>query len=195
MILALSLLFVLPLLLIGVVLLADDLREEIISIYSGEKLKRRKKAELHQLELEFPSVVELFAILVSAGQSPSAALLRISEVSSGEFARLLHECVHEMRHGAPLSVALELINDVVKSPSIRRFNDSILIAMERGTPLTDVLMRQVEEVRQAQRSQMLERAGKAEIALMIPVVFLILPVSVLFALWPSYFALGQNMGF
>lgn len=195
MILALSLLFVLPLFLIGVVLLADDLREEIISIYSGEKLKRRKKAELHQLELEFPSVVELFAILVSAGQSPSAALLRISEVSSGEFARLLHECVHEMRHGAPLSVALELINDVVKSPSIRRFNDSILIAMERGTPLTDVLMRQVEEVRQAQRSQMLERAGKAEIALMIPVVFLILPVSVLFALWPSYFALGQNMGF
>jgi tight adherence protein C len=67
--------------------------------------------------------------------------------------------------------------------------------MERGTALSDVLGRQVEEVRQAQRSHFLERAGKAEIALMIPVVFLILPVSVLFALWPSYFALGQNMGF
>jgi tight adherence protein C len=87
------------------------------------------------------------------------------------------------------------MNEVVKSPIVRRFNDSIIIAMERGTPLTDVLHRQVEEVRHAQRAAMLEKAGKAEIALMIPVVFLILPVSVLFALWPSYFALGQNMGF
>jgi tight adherence protein C len=191
----LALLFLLPLILFGGMIIFDDLREDFISIYSGEIYKRRKKRELHQLELEFPSVVELFAILVSAGQSPSAALLRISEVSTGEFARLLHESVHEMRHGAPLSAALETINTLVKSPQVRRFNDSILIAMERGTPLSDVLARQVEEVRQAQRSHLLERAGKAEIALMIPVVFLILPVSVLFALWPSYFALGQNMGF
>jgi tight adherence protein C len=28
-------------------------------------------------------------------------------------------------------------------------------------------------------------AGKAEVAMMIPVVFLILPISILFALWPS----------
>jgi tight adherence protein C len=28
-------------------------------------------------------------------------------------------------------------------------------------------------------------AGKAEISMMIPVIFLILPVSMLFALWPS----------
>jgi tight adherence protein C len=193
--LLLALLFVAPLLLIGAAILVDSFRDEVVSIYSGEVLKRKKKNELRQLELEFPSVVELFAILVSAGQSPSAALLRISEVSSGTFAALLRTCIHEMRHGAPLSSALEMINEAVKSPSIRRFNDSILIAMERGTQLNDVLHRQVEEVRLAQRTAMLERAGKAEIALMIPVVFLILPVSVLFALWPSYFALGTSMGF
>lgn len=191
----LALLFVAPLLFIGGAILFDSFRDDVVSIYSGEILKRKKKAELRQLELEFPSVVELFAILVSAGQSPSAALLRISEVSSGAFAALLRTCVHEMRHGAPLSSALDMINEVVKSPTIRRFNDSILIAMERGTALSDVVQRQVEEVRQAQRTLMLERAGKAEIALMIPVVFLILPVSVLFALWPSYFALGTSMGF
>lgn len=193
--LILALLFVSPLFFIGGAIIVDSVRDEVVSIYSGEVLKRKKKLELRQLELEFPSIVELFAILVSAGQSPSAALLRISEVSTGAFASLLRTSVHEMRHGAPLSSALEMINEVVKSSSIRRFNDSILIAMERGTPLNDVLHRQVEEVRQAQRTAMLERAGKAEIALMIPVVFLILPVSVLFALWPSYFALGNSMGF
>jgi tight adherence protein C len=42
--------------------------------------------------------------------------------------------------------------------------------------------------------QIAERASRAEIQLMIPVVFLILPISILFALWPSYFALGKNFG-
>jgi len=193
--LVLSFLIVAPLFYIGTVIIVEGLRSDVVSLYSGEVLKRKKRAELHWLELEFPSIVELFSILVSAGLSPSAALLRISEVSSGVFASLLRDSVHEMRHGAPLSSALDMINEVVNSSSVRRFSDSIVIAMERGTPLNDVLYRQVEEVRQAQRNAMLERAGKAEIALMIPVVFLILPISVLFALWPSYFALGNSMGF
>ena len=184
-----------PILLIGLLMLLDDVRDDVRSVYSEQQVRRRRKRELHLIELEFPGVVELFTILVSAGQSPSAALLRISEVSSGAFALLLRDAVQQMRLGAPLSHALDKINDVVKSPVIRRFNDSILIAIERGTPLAEVISRQVDEVRQAQRTSLLEKAGKAEIALMIPVVFLILPVSVLFALWPSYFALGQSMGF
>ncbi len=184
-----------PILLIGLLMLLDDVRDDVRSVYSEQQVRRRRKRELHLIELEFPGVVELFTILVSAGQSPSAALLRISEVSSGAFALLLRDAVQQMRLGAPLSHALDMINDVVKSPVIRRFNDSILIAIERGTPLAEVISRQVDEVRQAQRTSLLEKAGKAEIALMIPVVFLILPVSVLFALWPSYFALGQSMGF
>jgi tight adherence protein C len=188
-------LFVSPLLIIGIAITIDGVRDHLVSIYSGEVLKKRKKAELHQLEREFPSIVELFAILVSAGQSPSAALLRISDIGNGTFANLLRDCVHEMRHGASLSAALEMMNEIAPSSMIRRFNDSILIALDRGTQLNDVLYRQVEEVRQVQRTGMLERAGKAEIALMIPVVFLILPVSVLFALWPSYFALGNSIGF
>ena len=184
-----------PILLIGLLMLLDDVRDDVRSVYSEQQVRRRRKRELHLIELEFPGVVELFTILVSAGQSPSAALLRISEVSSGAFALLLRDAVQQMRLGAPLSHALDRINDVVKSPVFRRFNDSILIAIERGTPLAEVISRQVDEVRQAQRTSLLEKAGKAEIALMIPVVFLILPVSVLFALWPSYFALGQSMGF
>ncbi len=193
--LLLALLVITPILFIGSAMLIDDIRDDLLSTFSHEKIRRRNKSDLHKIELEFPGVVELFTILVSSGQSPSAALLRISEVSSGVFADLLRDAVYEMRHGAPLSSALDMINDAVKSPVVRRFNDSILIAMERGTPLAEVISRQVDEVRQAQRTFMLEKAGKAEIALMIPVVFLILPVSVLFALWPSYFALGQSMGF
>ena len=93
-----------------------------------------------------------------------------------------------------LSQALDLLNADVDSAVVRRFCDSLAISVERGTPLIEVVGRQVEEVRQAHRSHLTERANKAEITLMIPVVFLILPISILFALWPSYFALGGGFG-
>jgi tight adherence protein C len=99
-----------------------------------------------------------------------------------------------MKQGINLAQALDILNKEVDSRIIRRFCDSLAISVERGSPLIDVVGRQVEEVRQAQRLLISERASKAEIQLMIPVVFLILPISILFALWPSYFALGANFG-
>ena len=187
-------LFLLPLYVVAGIILYDEFQTEVLGLYSGIVLKERSKKVIAQIELELPGIVELFAILVSGGMSPSTALMRLSERADGEFAKFLKECVNEMKHGANLSQALSQLVTLVESPTVRRFSDSISIAIERGTPLTDVITRQVDEVRQKQRNQLLEAAGKAEIALMIPVVFLILPVSVLFALWPSYFALGQSMG-
>jgi len=55
----------------------------------------------------------------------------------------------------------------------------------RGAPIVEVLQRHAQESRTAHRNRIMTAAGKAEISMMIPVVFLILPVSMLFALWPS----------
>lgn len=171
-----------------------EFRDEIITGFNGITYKTESKKARELIELEFPSVVELFAILLAGSMSPATALLRISERITGEFASVLRDSVSEIQDGANFSQALDVVSSRVKSPMVRRFCDSLTIAIERGTPLLDVVHRQVEEVRQQQRSKLLESAGKAEIGLMIPVVFLILPVSVLFALWPSYFALGRTVG-
>jgi tight adherence protein C len=175
-------------------ILVDEYRHEVRGITRGQLLKRAKNRNREIIELEFPLVVELFAILIGAGMSPSMALAHISEKGKGEFISLLRPIVNEMRRGMNLSQALDLLNADVDSAVVRRFCDSLAISVERGTPLIEVVGRQVEEVRQAHRSHLTERANKAEITLMIPVVFLILPISILFALWPSYFALGGGFG-
>ena len=144
-------------------------------------------------EAEFPSIVELFAVLVSAGESPSIAMLRVSERASGEIARRFSSALVELKNGKSLTQSLEVLGAQAGSPTVRRFCDTLILAIERGTSLSDVLTRQVEEVRAAQHAALLTAAGKAEISLMIPVIFLILPISVLFALWPSYISLGQSV--
>ena len=172
-----------------------EFRHEILKGFSGINVKNESKKSRRQIELEFPLIVELFAILLAGNQSPATALDHISRRTDGEFSKLLREAVEHIQRGANFSQALDLLSARIQSPLVRRFCDSLMIAVERGSPLIDVVNRQVEEVRNEERSRLLAAAGKAEIALMIPVVFLILPISVLFALWPSYFALGRGVGF
>ena len=154
---------------------------------------RLQKKELLEAEEEFPSIVELFAVLVSAGESPSTAMQRVSSKASGQMARKFSVALAELQNGANLTQALEILGSQVNSQAVRRFCDTLILSMERGTSLSEVLARQVDEVRASQHASLLTAAGKAEIALMIPVIFLILPISVLFALWPSYISLGQSV--
>jgi len=176
------------------VILYKEFRRELWVTSENLLLRRVRKRERLAIEMEFPLVVELFAILIGGGLSPSSALARISEKGSGEFHSALLPIVSEMKAGVNLAQALDLLNEQIDSPIVRRFCDSLAISIERGSSLVDVIGRQVEEVRQSQRLQIADRAARAEVALMIPVVFLILPISILFALWPSYFALGGSFG-
>lgn len=191
----LALIAVAPILVVATIVLWHEFRYEIVAGYNDASHKVEKKKSRARIELEFPMVVELFAILLAGNQSPATALDHISRRTQGEFSQVLSEAVGEIRQGANFAQALDLLSARIQSPMVRRFCDSLMIAVERGSPLIDVVNRQVEEVRNEQRARLLEAAGKAEIALMIPVVFLILPISVLFALWPSYFSLGRSVGF
>ena len=173
----------------------QEFRQEVVTGYNQVNVRVESKKVRTQIELEFPMVVELFAILLAGNLSPASALGHISERTTGEFSKVLKNAIEEMQQGASFSQTLDALSARVGSPMVRRFFDSLMIAVDRGSPLIDVVNRQVEEVRNEQRTRLLESAGKAEIALMIPIVFLILPLSVLFALWPSYFALGRSVGF
>ena len=48
------------------------------------------------------------------------------------------------------------------------------IAVERGTPLADVLRAQATDVREEGRRALLEAGGRKEIAMLVPVVFIVL---------------------
>ena len=72
-------------------------------------------------------------------------------------------------------------------PPLARFVDGVAIAVERGTPLAEVLRAQAVDVREAGKRALMEAGGRKEIAMMVPVVFLVLPVTVLFALFPGFY--------
>jgi tight adherence protein C len=86
---------------------------------------------------------------------------------------------------------MEFIAVATSSSQVRRLTNSIQIAIERGTPILDVLNNQVQALAKQINISLLKKSGKSEITLLIPVVFLILPVSISFAIWPSVYGLNQ----
>lgn len=137
------------------------------------------------IESEFPAVIEMLTLALSAGETPIGAMSRIANRSKGHLAKELTTVVSSVRFGAPFHVTLDALGRRIESVVIRRFVDALITAMLRGAPLIDVLARHASEARQIQRNHLMNKAGRAELSMMVPVVFLILPVSILFALWPS----------
>jgi tight adherence protein C len=134
---------------------------------------------------EFPTIAELLALAVSAGEGATGALDRVCRLSRGELSSELAACLAEARAGANLPTALQGLADRTGLPSLARFVDGIVVAVERGTPLADVLRAQAQDVRETGRRAVMEEGGRKEIGMMVPVVFLVLPVTVLFAIYPG----------
>lgn len=137
------------------------------------------------IESEFASIVEMLTLSLSAGETPLCAMTRISQRSHGVLAFEFSSVIESVRNGVSFHESLDALGRRVDSVVIRRFVDSLVTAMLRGAPLIEVLQRHAAEARQNQRNILMDKAGKAEVSMMVPVVFLILPISILFALWPS----------
>lgn len=152
-------------------------------------LTRELRSRRERLLAEFPTVAELLALSVGAGESAGAAMERVCRRSTGVLAGELRRAMQETRAGASLPAALQGVADRVSVPSLERFVQGVIVAWERGTPLGDVLRAQAADAREQGRRAVLESAGRREISMMVPVVFLILPVTVLFAVYPGILAL------
>ena len=151
---------------------------------------RRRSARIAQ---EFPTVVEFLALSVAAGESILEALRRVARTGSGELAGELDRVVQRAAAGQPLATALAELRDDLAVPAVGRLIDQVLAALDRGTPLAEVLRAHALDARDDSKRRLLEAAGTREVAMLVPLVFLILPVTVLFAVWPGLMVL--QLGF
>lgn len=153
-------------------------------------VKKRRES----IESEFPAVLEMITLAIAAGETPVGAFARVVDRSDSLIASEFAKVVQQVRNGRPFHDALDDVSKALKSPAVRRFIDALVMALVRGAPIVEVLHRHVAEARINQRNLVMDKAGKAETTMMIPIVFLILPISVLFALWPSIHQLSFFAG-
>lgn len=155
----------------------------------GAQIRKRETRML----AEFPSVAELMALAVSAGESAAGALDRVCRSARGELSKDFTRVLAETRAGKPLVEALQEFSARTELGPLLRFVDGLVVAVERGTPLADVLRAQAQDARDTAKRELMESAGKKEIAMMVPVVFGVLPLTVVFAVFPGLAAISMGL--
>lgn len=152
------------------------------------------KAHEQRMGEEFPTVADLLALAVAAGESPVSGLERVVTVCHGDLAVELERVLADIRTGTSIQRAFDQLAIRTGVPVIARFAEGLAVAIERGTPLVDVLHAQAADVRESSRRELIELGGRKEVAMMLPVVFLILPITVVFAFYPGLIGLHMTSG-
>ena len=149
------------------------------------RLRTRANRRVRRIADELPTVMEFLSLSLSAGEGILDAVRRLSRVGTGELARELGATVAEVSTGIPFARALTSTAAGLGLPALDRAIAAIVGALERGTPLAEVLRAQAQDSRSDAKKRLLEVAGKKEVAMLVPLVFLILPITILFAIFPG----------
>jgi tight adherence protein C len=152
-------------------------------------LQRQAAARSTRMAAELPTVLEFLTLSLSAGEGILDAIRRVSRISRGELASELATVTTAVASGLPLAETLNQLAAKLQIPAFTRATEQLVGALERGTPLSDVLRAQAQDSRVESRRDLLEAAGKKEVGMLVPLVFLILPMTILFAVFPAVFVL------
>ena len=178
---------------VGSVLLPPIAAVTAAAIYDV-RLSRAARARVTHAQEELPTILEFLSLCLAAGESVLDALRRVGDVGSGELPGELRRVVLAVGTGAPLPDALTGLARDLDIPALTRSIDHLVAALERGAPLAQVLQAQATDTREDAKRVLIEQAGRKEILMLLPLVFLILPLSVLFAIFPGVFMLRVGFG-
>lgn len=134
--------------------------------------------------LELPQHLDLMAARLQNGED-IYSVLALQSTGSGKFAILLRRLGVRLTLGENIEQALEMLSAEAKSPLVTEFSNKLQLSLTRGTPLATQFYQLSASAKAQLRVAQLKAAGRNELKMLIPLVFLILPVTIAFAVFPS----------
>jgi len=146
-----------------------------------DRMARRRRT---RIEAQLPQFLDLLAAGSTAGLSALLALRRAAESVREPLRGELDALIERVDLGARWRPELRAMAERLQLGDLRR----AVMAMSRteslGTPLAESLRRRADEVRDARRARAAERARKAPVKMLFPLVFMILPAFLLLTVVP-----------
>ena len=141
-----------------------------------------------------PEALDLMAISVQAGVGLEQAIAVVSERLPGALGEELTRFLSEVQLGFSRREALMNLRDRTDCPELSTFILSLLQADALGIAIGDVLKTQASEIRAKRRQRARERAAKAPVRLLFPLVFGILPSLFVVILGPAGIQVSKSFG-
>jgi tight adherence protein C len=148
-------------------------------------LSMRADSRQSAIRKALPEALDLMAICVQAGVGLEQAVAIVTDRLPGALGEELERFLHEVRLGFSRREALTSLRDRTSCPELATFILALLQADALGIAIGEVLKTQAAEIRAKRRQLARERAAKAPVRLLFPLIFGILPSLFVVILGPA----------
>ena len=147
----------------------------------------RKRMQKRQAEVlrALPTALDLITVCMEAGLSFDSGLAKVVEKTRGTLADEFGRVLYEMQLGKARRDALRDMAQRLDTRDISSFVAAIVQADQMGMSLGPVMRAQSDDVRLRRRQRAEEQAMKAPIKMLFPLMFCILPSTILVVLGPG----------
>ena len=157
-------------------------------------LKLRISGRKEDLRNQLPDVMDLLCVSMEAGLGFDAALIKIGERLQGVLVDELNLVHSEISLGKPRRDALRSLSERNPVDELTTFVASIIQAEKLGIPIKTALVIQAQELRIKRRQRAEEKAMKAPVKMLIPLVVFVLPVLFIVLLGPTILQVIDQFG-
>ena len=154
-------------------------------MYPDVLVNRKIEDRQKQISRKLPDILDLLVISVEAGLGFEQALDRTCTAVPGALSDEFRRMLHEIRIGATRADALRAMADRSDVPELRAFILAMLQADTFGVSISRLLRSQADEMRIKRRLQAQEKAQKAPVKMLFPLVFCIFPSIFVVILGPA----------
>lgn len=157
-------------------------------------VRKRAARRIEQIDREVPELVDLLVTTVEAGVGFAAALQISARRVRGPLGEELRLTLREQSMGLSMEEALRnLLERAEESVAMRAFVQAIVQGETLGVSIGRILRDLAVDMRKRRRQSAEERAQKAPVKLLFPLVFLILPAMMIVVLGPAAYAVMHSL--
>lgn len=156
-------------------------------------LERRASARQNEIDRALPDLIDQVVIMLEAGVGFGNALQIAGEQMKGPLGSELRLTLQEQRMGLTLRGALQNLVGRAGTPNMRTFVRAVTQSESLGVSIGTVMRNVAVEMRKRRRQQAEERAQKAPIKMLFPLVFLIFPAMFVILLGPAVVTISHTL--
>jgi tight adherence protein C len=157
-------------------------------------VRRRAERRLEEVETDLPELIDLLVVTVEAGLALNRSLQVASERFHGPLRDELRLTLQEQRMGLSTNVALTNMLERCETPSMRSFVRSIIQGENLGVSMGTIMRNLAVETRKRRKQHAEERAHKAPVKMLFPLVLLMFPSMFIVLLYPAVQKFSAALG-
>jgi len=163
-------------------------------VVPGFLLGSRARKRLREVDEGMPELIDLLVVIIEAGVAFTGAMRIASERIGGPLGDELRLTLQEQNLGHSTLDALSNLMERCDVPAVNAFVRSMIQGERLGISIGQILRNLALEMRKRRRAAAEERAQKAAIKILFPLVMLIFPAMFVSILAPALFRVIDTLG-